>query len=264
MPQPGVAVQLFSLREAARVDYPGALRQVAAAGFRAFEAAFGYGGLVVPEYRRLLDELGLRLAASHVGSERLRTALDEEVAFNLAVGSRDLVCAELPPEDRADEAAFHRWAAELGALGRRCRELGARLSYHSHAFEFRRFGGTTGLEILLGETEPEALGWEPDVYWITYADENAAAWIDRYAARCRLIHLKDMRAGPHPSDPIVANATDLAAHLAAPLGEGTIDLASPIAAATAAEWLIVEQDVSDVPMTESVARSRRWLAGRGY
>src|SRR5690349_11499571 len=105
MAQPGVAVQLFSLRDAARADYAGALRQVAWAGFNAFEAAFGYGGLAAPDFRRLLDGLGLRMAASHVGSERLRTALDEEAAFNLAVGSRDLVCAELPPEDRTDEAA---------------------------------------------------------------------------------------------------------------------------------------------------------------
>lgn len=264
MAPPGVAVQLFSLREAARADYAGALRQVAAAGYQAFEAAFGYGGFAAPGYRRLLDELGLRLAASHVGSERLRAALEEEVAFNLAVGSQDLVCAELPPEDRTDEAAFHRWAAELGALGRRCRALGAHLSYHSHAFEFRRFGGMTGLEILLGETEPDALGWEPDVYWISYAGEDPAAWIGRYAARCRLIHLKDMRAGPHPADPITANATDLAAHLAAPLGEGTLDFAPSIAAATAAAWLFVEQDVSDGSMAECLARSRRWLAERGY
>ena len=261
---PGVAVQMFSLREAARADYAGALRQVAAAGYGAIEAAFGYGGLSTDELRRVLGELGLRVAACHVGSGRLREALEEEVAFNLALGNRELVCAELPPEDRREEAAFRRWATELGRIGRRCRELGARLSYHSHAFEFRRFGGVTGLEMLLGETDAADLGWEPDVYWITFAGEDPAAWIGRYAARCRLVHLKDLRAGPRPADPIEANAGDLAAHLATELGEGVIDFGPALAAATAAEWLIVEQDVSERPMAESIALSRRRLREWGW
>jgi sugar phosphate isomerase/epimerase len=264
MAKPGVALQLFSVREEARHDYAGVLRRVAVAGYGAVETAFGYGGRSAAELNALLPELGLRVAASHVGSERLLTALDEEIAFNLAVGNRELVCAELPREDRVDESAFHRWAERLNTLGRRCRELGARLSYHSHAFEFRRFGATTGLEILLGETEPDALGWEPDVYWITFAGEDPAVWIGRYAARSRLVHLKDMRDAPRPPDPIGENARDLAAHLSVGLGEGVIDFRPALAAAGEAEWLIVEQDFSERPMFESLALSRERLRGWGY
>jgi sugar phosphate isomerase/epimerase len=260
--KPGVALQLFSVRDEARADYAGTLRRVAAAGYDAYEAAFGYGGLSAEELGRLLDETGLRLASSHVGSARLRTALEEEVELNLAVGNPNLVCAELPIEDRRDEAAFHRWAETLGGLARRCRELGGRLGYHSHAFEFRRFGGLTGLEILLGEA-PE-LDWEPDVYWISYAGEDAAAWIGRYADRCRLVHLKDMTDAPKPADPIEQNAGDLKAYLAAPLGAGTLDFGPAIAAATAAEFLIVEQDFSNGDMFQDVARSRGWLRDQGY
>lgn len=261
MARPGIALQMFSLRELARTDYVGALRQAAGAGYGAVEVAFGYGGLDAPSLNRVLAGLGLRIASSHVGSDRLRTALEEEIALNLAVGNPHLVCAELPPEDRRDESAFHRWAADLGAIGRRCRELGADLSYHSHAFEFRRFGDRNGLEILLGEAE--GLLWEPDVYWITFAGEDPAAWIGRYADRCRLVHLKDMKALALPEDPIEANARDLQAHLAATLGEGRLDFGPAIAAATSAEWLIVEQDFSDGPMSESIQRSRAHLRSKG-
>jgi sugar phosphate isomerase/epimerase len=196
--------------------------------------------------------------------ERLLSNLDEEIEFNLAIGNRDLLLAELPLEDRTDEAAFHRWAAEINRMGQRCRELGARFSYHSHAFEFRRFGDRTGLEILLGETDPHVVGWEPDVYWLTFAGVNPAAWISRYAARSRLIHLKDMKSSQWPADPIDANSKDLAAYLSTSLGDGTIDEAPAIAAAMHAEWLIVEQDFSERPMLESLARSRKHLRERGY
>jgi sugar phosphate isomerase/epimerase len=260
MAKPGVALQLFSLREQARADYGGALRAVKAAGYDAVENAFGYGGLTATEVRRLLAELGMRVASSHVASSRLRDALDEEVDFHLQIGCRDLVQAELPRDDREDEAAIRRWAEELGRIAARCHDLGARLHYHSHAFELRRFGGLTGLEILLAN---EALFWEPDVYWLSYAGEDAAAWIARYAARSRLLHLKDMRAGARPADPIAENARDLAAYGSAALGDGTLDFAPSLEAATHAEWLIVEQDFAQGPMIEDLARSREWLRARG-
>jgi hypothetical protein len=73
-----------------------------------------------------------------------------------------------------------------------------------------------------------------------------------------------MKPGPWPADPIDANAKDLAAHLSVSLGDGTIDETPAIAAASSAEWLIVEQDFSDRPMLESLARSRQHLRVRGY
>jgi sugar phosphate isomerase/epimerase len=261
MASPGVALQLFSLREQARADYGGALRAVKAAGYDAVENAFGNGGLTATEVRRLLDELGMRVASSHVASSRLRDALAEEVDFHLQIGCRDLVQAELPRADREDEAAIRRWADELGRIAARCQQLGARLHYHSHAFEFRRFGGVTGLEILLGN---EALFWEPDVYWLNYAGEDAATWIGRYAARSRLLHLKDMRADARPADPIAENAKDLAAYGSAALGDGTLDFGPPLEAASHVEWLIVEQDFAQGPMAEELARSREWLRSRGH
>jgi sugar phosphate isomerase/epimerase len=261
MTKPGVALQLFSLRQQARTDYAGAVRAVKAAGYDAIENAFGYGGLSAADVKRLLDELGMAVASSHVGSDRLRDHLDEEVAFHLEIGCRDLVQAELPRADREDETAIRRWAGQLGHVAARCQQLGARLHYHSHAFELRRFGDTTGLEILLAN---EALFWEPDVYWLNYAGEDADAWIAKYAARSRLLHLKDMRPGTIPADPIGENAKDLAAYGSAPLGEGELDLAFPIRAATHAEWLIVEQDFSEGSMEADLARSRAWLRARGY
>lgn len=44
MAKPGVALQMFSLRDEARADYVGTPRRVVGAGYNAIEAAFGYGG----------------------------------------------------------------------------------------------------------------------------------------------------------------------------------------------------------------------------
>jgi sugar phosphate isomerase/epimerase len=245
--KPGIALQMYTVRENANVDFIGTIRKVRRIGYSAVELA-GYGNLSASSLHLLLDHLGVRAIGAHVGLARLESALDEEVAYNLALGNRELVCPSIPAERRQDEAAFHQIAAILNTIGRRCHELGARLSYHNHAFEFERFGDRTGMEILLDETDPDLVGWEPDVYWIAHVQEDPTSWIRRYAARCRLVHLKDMTAGPNPTF--------------AEVGEGTLDFAPMIEAATAAEWLIVEQDTCSRPSLESAAISFRHLSGQ--
>ena len=92
----------------------------------------------IPEYeietpakeRRYVDGAllhALRVPFGYWEAKDEKDDLDAEIDLNLAVGNPHLVCAELPREDRRDEEAFHRWAASLGAIGRRCRERGADL-----------------------------------------------------------------------------------------------------------------------------------------
>lgn len=247
MARPGIALQLYTVRDDARRDFVATLRKVAEIGYPAVQLA-GNGGLSAKALKEVLDDLGLTVAGSHVGLETLESSLDAEIDYNLALGNRDLVCPATPTALR-HEAGYHQVAVALNRLGRRCKERGARLSYHDHAFEFERFGATTGLEILLGETDADLVFWEPDVYWIAFAREDPAAWIRRYAGRCPLIHLKDMTPGPNPTY--------------AEVGEGVLDF-RPIFAATAdADWYIVEQDTCSRPPLESAAISLRHLRAWG-
>jgi sugar phosphate isomerase/epimerase len=249
--RPRVALQMYTLREEAKDDFAGTVRQVARLGYEGLELA-GYGGLEAPALRALLDELGLAATASHVRLERLESALDEELAFATTIGCRDLVCPSVPEGRRETVDDYRRLAALLNGIGQRCRERGVRFSYHNHAFEFVRLpaeaptaAGTTAyaLDLLLGWTDPRLVSWEPDVYWIARAGENPVAYLNAYAGRCPLVHLKDV--------------ADDAERSFAPVGAGTLDFAQICDAAQAggAEWLIVEQDRSVGPAIESVELS---------
>lgn len=251
MARTGIALQMYTVREAARADFVGTLRQVAQVGYPAIQPA-GYGGLSAHALRQLLDELNLKVAGSHIGIEALEGSLENEVEYNAALGNHDLICPVAPAELRNDADGYRRLAERLNRIGQRCQELGARLSYHNHNFEFQKFGQTTGMEILLTRTDPSLVYWEPDVYWIAFPGENPADWIRRYASRCPLVHLKDMTAGDNPTY--------------AEIGEGVIDF-NPIFDVTAnAEWYVVEQDTCARPPLESIAISlenlRQLLAAR--
>src|SRR5262249_52238556 len=132
------------------------------------------------------------VAGTHLGLADVETRLDEEIAFSVELGNRDLVCASIPVERRRSADDWHRLAVLFQSAGERCRAAGTRFSYHNHAFEFEDVDGRTGLEILFAETDPDLVSFEPDVYWIALGGADPAAVIRRYAPRCRLIHLKDV------------------------------------------------------------------------
>ena len=122
---------------------------------------------------------------------------------------------------------------------------GINLYYHNHHFEFERFNGKTGFEILVEETDPELVGFEPDVHWIQRAGEDPIKWIKRLKGREDLVHLKDYRIYLPDVNEL---SPDLFHHEAciqfAEIGEGNLDMKSIIETSIecGAKYLPVEQD----------------------
>jgi sugar phosphate isomerase/epimerase len=244
--EPGIALQMYTLRDQAAHDLVGTLRAVAEIGYPAVQLQ-GYGGLPPRDLRARLDDLGLGLAGTHLGLADVEHRLDEEIAFNVALGNRDLVCASIPAERRRSADDWLRLAELFQSAGERCRAAGRRFSHHNHAFELEDVDGRTGLEILFAETDPALVSFEPDVYWIALGGADPAAVIRRYAERCRLIHLKDVGRDE--------------ARSFAEVGEGRLDFGPIFAAAeeAGAEWYVVEQDRCARPPLESVRLSLEHL-----
>src|SRR6476660_2767131 len=104
---PGVALQMYTLREQAERDFVGTLRAVAGIGYPAVQLQ-GYGGMTPGALRGLLDDLGFAVAGTHLGLSDVDDRLDAEIAFNVELGNRDLVCASIPAERRRSADDWHR------------------------------------------------------------------------------------------------------------------------------------------------------------
>jgi sugar phosphate isomerase/epimerase len=244
-----IALQLYTVRDQTALDFPGTVRRVAEMGYAGVELA-GDGGLSAQEMAALLAETGLELAGNHVPLDRMTSSLDEVIAFNQAIGATYVGVPFLGQEHRS-EAGFRAAAEAMNRAGAALRDAGLALYYHNHAFEFEPLGGTTGMEILLGETDPELVGFECDVYWVQYGGQDPAAFIEANAGRFPLIHLKDM----------VGEGDQ---RTFAEVGEGTLDFAAIFGAAESqgAAWYIVEQDICKGSSLESAKLSlenlKRW------
>ena len=236
-----VGLQLYTVRDQTAQDFKRTVQRVAEMGYSAIEFA-GYGGLMSREMAALLADTGLRAAGTHIGLSMLEQNIERELNYCLDIGCPFLVMPFLPPELRSVES-FHTLATRLNRAGKRCQQRGVTLAYHNHAFEFEcdQQSNEYLLDILLNETDPEAVKLEFDVYWAAFAGVDPVAYLRRYADRVPLLHLKDM-------------ATD---RTFTEVGDGTLDMASicEVALEAGTRFLLVENDQPRVPSLESARRS---------
>jgi len=76
-----------------------------------------------------------------------------------------------------------------------CKGNGLHFGYHNHAFEFDITDGKIPYDVLLSETDPDAVFMQADLYWVTYAGQDPVEWFEKYPGRFRQWHVKDMKAG---------------------------------------------------------------------
>lgn len=237
---------MFTLREESAQDFAGTLKKVAELGFDGVELA-GYGGMTAKEVKVLLDDYGLRAAASHVPLEQLENNLYNVIEEQKILESRYVVCPYLQPERRNIDD-YKALISFLDKAGESCRREGITLCYHNHDFELERLSnGKTILETIFDKTHSINVKTELDVYWLTKAGENPVEWINRYKNRTPLIHLKDM-------------TTDGEQYFAE-LGTGGVDIEAVLHTGrdNGVEWWVVEQDVCRRSPLESIEISMNYL-----
>jgi sugar phosphate isomerase/epimerase len=246
MPAP-ISVQLYSLREEAKRDFPAVLERLARIGYAGVETA-GLHGLAPADVRRRVADLGMAISSTHqpapVGSDADRI-LDEQQAL----GCDTLVVPFAPPERFASEDAVRALAGELTEAHVNAKARGIRLGYHNHWWEFQtQLGGKSAHERLL-ELVPGDVFAEVDCYWARVGGADPAALVARLGARAPLLHVKD-----GPGEDFKAPHTAV--------GDGKLDYAR-ILASGSARWHVVELDRCATDMFEAIERSHRYLVGRG-
>ena len=233
-----IALQLYSLREMAAQNFVAALELAAETGYEGVEFA-GYGGLASGEMKAHLDRLGLEAVSSHVSFDRLRDHLDEEIAYNRALGNHTLVCP-VPPKgfDRESTESWRDFAKELTEIGKRATDQGFRLGYHNHSFEFVRLDGVYALDLLLDTVDPRFVFAQLDLGWILHGGEDPVEYLAKLRGRTPLVHIKDFDRDNEQTD----------------VGYGRLDLENVLKAAldTEVEWLILETEVYKVSPPESI------------
>lgn len=255
-----IGLQMYTMRNhvATPDEYRETCRRVAEIGYRTLQVT-PPSFFTDTEFLALLNEYGLRPDSVFVSTGKICESIDwarrQADLFGVDVMRTD----SIPEEMRQDEDGYHRYAELLNREGRACKAAGIRLMYHFHAFEWIRFGKTHGMDILMNETDPDAVYFQPDVFWLTCAGLEVSTALKTFRGRAFSMHLKDYAIQP------LTGAIENKPFNFAPVGEGNLNWPGIMAAAKeiGIERFIVEQDQCTGDEFEAIRTSYNALRAMG-
>ncbi len=220
-----IGLQLYTLGDAPYHDLDGTLQEVAGIGYRTVESV-GFMKRTAAEFRAALDRAHLACPSAHVplqpdagGGPTLAGDLAKLAADMHRLGAEYVVVpifavpqrfgAPRKGEDGVEYLGrvgaqmtaddWRRLAGQLNAKGAALKREGLKLAYHNHNVEFARHGTKTAYELLLENTDPDAVWFEMDVGWVAAAGVDPIRLLRAHRQRFRLMHVKDIEASTTPN-----------------------------------------------------------------
>ena len=183
-----VGIQLYSIKETMAKDVEKTLAQVAKIGYKKVELA-GYYNMDAKKFKAALDKAGLKAPSTHIAKDRVEKEIDKVIEEAGILGHEYIIVPWMEPKTADDYKAA---AQVFNKAGEACKKAGFKFGYHNHAFEFDKFDGVTGYEILLNETDKSLVEFELDLFWVAKAKGDIIAMFEKYPGRFPMWHVKDM------------------------------------------------------------------------
>ena len=198
--------------------------------------------------------------------DNLESNFDKIVADCKAVGATAVRLGSTSPEACGSYETALEYARKTNAMGKKLKENGIDLYFHTHHMELAMHNGKTVLDIL--RDNGEYFGFELDIHWLQRGGFNPVKVIESYEGRVRLLHLKDYRVNGAKYAQMGMSGDALNAIIEfAEVGEGSLPIAECIEAGIrcGCEFFFIEQDNTyDRHPLESVKISYDNLCAMGY
>lgn len=221
-------------------DYKATLKRVADMGIENVQIGKP-GFFTVEELAGLLKDNGLKADSVLRAVGNITDDIDNAKKEADILGTDVLRTTSIPEEMRGDADGYRRFAEQMNEEGRACKAAGLRYIYHFHAFEWINFGNERGIDILLNETDPDAVMFQPDVFWLTNAGTEPSVSLKMFKGRAFYMHVKD-----YAIKKLEGAIEDVPYHFAS-VGTGNLNWPGIIASAeeVGIERFIIEQDICD-------------------
>ncbi len=221
-----IGIQLYTVRALMGKDFEGTLASIARIGYNEVEFA-GYFNRTPAQVREVLAANKLTAPSTHIGFPKDDAAWKGTLDQATAMGHQWVVIASIDGRMTRTLDDWKRVADRFNQLGAMARSAGLRFGYHNHTSELAPLEGANALETLLKGTDPAAVGFEMDIYWVVKGGGDPLDLIARYPNRFQMFHAKD--ATPAPALAMVD------------VGAGTIDFGAIFAKAKP-QHVFVEHD----------------------
>ncbi len=216
-----VGLQLYSFRNQFAKDVPGTMAKVKEMGFREAEIAGTYG-LNLTDFRKLLDQNGIKAISTGASFEDLDNNVPKIVTEAKALGVKYVVCTWIPHTGDAFTIQDADRAIDVfNTAGRLLEQNGLTFCYHNHGYEFQTYKDGTFFDYLAENFDPKSVHFEMDVFWVKAPGYDPVALLQKYPKRFLLMHLKDRKPGTPDSN---NGHSDVESNVT--LGQGDVGIAA--------------------------------------
>jgi sugar phosphate isomerase/epimerase len=200
-----VGLQLYSVRDDMTKDPKGSLEQLAKMGYVYVEHANyinqKFYGFLAPEFRKLLDSLGLKMVSGHtvMGKEHWDEARKDftdswkkTVEDAALLGQKWVISPWMDETMRKTYDDFKRYMDIFNKCGELCKKSGMKFGYHNHWFEFNEsLNGEKIFDIIMKSLDPSLVALQLDIGNLYNGGAIALDVMNQYPGRFEILHVKD-------------------------------------------------------------------------
>jgi len=267
-----IGLQLYSIRSEMSKDPLGSLKQVAAMGYVYVEHASytnrKFYGYPAPEFRKILDDLGLKMISGHTVMGRQhwdasRNDFSDSWKYTVddagVLGQKYVVSPSMDESMRKTYDDFKRYMDIYNKCGELCRKQGMKFGYHNHDFEFsEKLNNEKLFDIMMKSIDPNLVVIQLDIGNMYNGGAVALDVVKQYPGRFENIHVKDeikATGGEQQYESCI-------------IGEGIVDARKVIKLATkiggAQVYIIEQESYQGKPPMECVKQDLEIMKKWGY
>ena len=212
-----IGCQTWPVREMIAKDFPGTLKQLAAAGFQSIELCSpvgyddnGFGGLAKykgSELKRMINDAGLTCVSSHFGMDELRKNQEGRIAWAKDIGLTQMLVASLDGPKNPTMDDVKRAADEYNKMGERAAQAGIQQGLHNENFELSKVDGKRTYDVLFQLLDPKLVKFQFQVSTISEG-YDAAEYFNKYPGRFVSMHVQGWDASTKKIAPVGKDSLD--------------------------------------------------------
>lgn len=198
-----IGCQTWPVRNMISQDFPGTLKQLAAAGFQSIEMCSpvgysdnGFGGLTKykgSELKQMISDAGLTCVSSHFGMDELRKNQEERIAWAKDVGMTQMLVASLGGPKNPTMDDVKRAADEYNKFGENAAKAAIQQGLHNEDFELSTVDGKRTYDVLFQLLDPKLVKFQFQVSTISQGFD-AAEYFTKYPGRFISMHVQGWNA----------------------------------------------------------------------
>jgi sugar phosphate isomerase/epimerase len=212
-----IGCQTWPVREMIAKDFPGTIKQLAAAGFQTIElcspvgyADSGFAGLgkyTGAQLRKILSDAGVACVSSHFGIQELRKNQEGRIAWARDVGLTQMIVPSLEGPEKPTMDDVKRAAEEYNKMGAQAAKAGIQQGLHNEEFEMTMVEGQRTYDLLLEFLDPKLVKFQFQVSTISHGFV-AAEYFTKYPGRFFSMHVQGWSAKTKKEMPVGQDTLD--------------------------------------------------------